>query len=79
MSPRFEFSPTSASASAAAVATVTPQDNFPPDTPDAAAAAAGGGGQPLHRCRLCNKQYERADHLNRHLRSRKLYLFGFMV
>ncbi|RFU32330.1 hypothetical protein B7463_g4023, partial [Scytalidium lignicola] len=31
-------------------------------------SAPGQSGSP-HRCRLCNRVYERADHLNRHFRS----------
>lgn len=40
-----------------------------PEKPNSPAATPPVRSGPSHRCRLCNRVYERADHLNRHLKS----------
>jgi transposase-like protein len=37
------------------------------------------GNESKFICQLCNKSYERADHLARHLDSRKLYMKVHMI
>jgi hypothetical protein len=45
----------------------------PPSSANRSSSSAG------HRCFVCNRTYERADHLNRHLKSRKLAPFWMFL
>lgn len=72
LSPRYRAQSLSTKASDGGAGMENEQTPSPNVSRDNTASQKSVNRDAVHQCKICNRSYERADHLNRHLRSRKL-------